>query len=173
MSKQQEALKFLDDLDSFADVPPNPAPGTSGEAEALAFLDEMTQKATEPPKPSHPVSRSGTPGLRKSTERVKLGGSGGGSTPSPSASTASLVKQPKPVPDQPASSNSTTAASSPWGWGSVSTVWSTASAAIQQAKTAVDEQVKALPTNEQARKWSEGVIGYAKSAQLDKIGLSS
>lgn len=34
----------------------------------------------------------------------------------------------------------------------------------------VDEQVKQLPKNEQARKWGEGVIEYAKTAQLDKLG---
>jgi hypothetical protein len=57
-------------------------------------------------------------------------------------------------------------ASGGWGWGSV---WSSASAAIQHAKSAVDEQVKHLPKNEQARKWGEGVIEYAKAAQLDKL----
>jgi hypothetical protein len=37
----------------------------------------------------------------------------------------------------------------------------------------VDEQVKHLPKNEQARKWGEGVIEYAKQAQLDKLSASS
>lgn len=54
-----------------------------------------------------------------------------------------------------------------WGWGSV---WNSASAAIQQAKTVVDEQVKNLPKNEQAKKWGEGVMEYAKNAQLEKLG---
>jgi len=54
-----------------------------------------------------------------------------------------------------------------WGWGSV---WNSASVALQQAKSAVDEQVKYLPKNEQARKWGEGMMEYAKSAQLDKLG---
>jgi len=49
-------------------------------------------------------------------------------------------------------------------------VWTSASAAIQQAKTVVDEQVKNLPKNEQAKKWSEGMIEYAKNAQLEKLG---
>jgi Family of unknown function (DUF5427) len=182
-SKQEEALKFLDDLDSFTPTPqvnvsdttkPAPNLNNEGEAEVLAFLDEITQKSTEPTRPttatSHldrPISRSGTPTLRKSTERVRVGG---GSTLSPSASSSS-TSLPKTAttgtdmtkPDQAMSSGG----GGPWGWGSV---WSTASAAIQQARTVVDEQVKALPNNEQARKWSEGVIGYAKSAQLDKIG---
>lgn len=155
-SKQQEALQFLDDLDSFS--PQQQAAGNAGEAEALAFLDEITQKAAEPIRTStshieRPHSRAGTPTLRKTTERVKLGGA-----PSASSSTSSLSK---PKADQPPG------AAGGWGWGSV---WSTASAAIQQAKTVVDEQVKALPKNEQARKWGEGVMEYAKAAQLDKIG---
>jgi hypothetical protein len=166
-SKQEEALQFLDDLDSFA--PPTEAKsatkkaqagsGNEGEAaEVLAFLDEITQKSTELPARSAAthISRSGTPTLRKSTERVRLGGG-----PSASSSTTS--------------SSSTTTSSSTitpgaWGWGSV---WSTASAAIQQAKTVVDEQVKHLPKNEQARKWGENVMEYAKTAQLDKLSASS
>lgn len=184
-SKQEEALQFLDDLDSFT-PPPGVSPSNSaniatststpgptassneGEAEVLAFLDEITQKSAEHTRPasSHldrPVSRSGTPTLRKSTERVRLGG---GSTLSPtaSASSSSLSRSAeKAKPDQTVAVGGAGA----WGWGSV---WSTASAAIQQAKTVVDEQVKALPKNEQARKWGEGVIEYAKTAQLDKIG---
>jgi len=56
-------------------------------------------------------------------------------------------------------------------------VWSSASAVVQQAKTVVNEQVKSLPQNDQAKKWGEGVLGYAKTAQeyaktaqLDKLG---
>lgn len=180
-SKQQEALQLLDDLDSFtpsseADIS-NSAnkssnagrpTGNEGEAEVLAFLDEITQKSAEPTRAAsvhteRPISRSGTPTLRKSTERVKLGG--GSVSPSSSSSTSlsrtySATEKAKADP-APASRGAS------WGWGSV---WSTASAAIQQAKTVVDEQVKALPNNEHARKWGEGVIGYAKAAQLDKLG---
>jgi len=165
-SKQEEALQFLDDLDSFS--PPTEArstankaqagPGSEGEAaEVLAFLDEITQKSTELPARSAAthISRSGTPTLRKSTERVRLGGGAVGSD-----STRGKEK----ADPQPAGSNPSD--SSAWGWGSV---WSTASAAIQQAKTVVDEQVKHLPKNEQARKWGENVMEYAKTAQLDKL----
>jgi hypothetical protein len=180
-SKQEEALKFLDDLDSFTPTPPvnvsdttKPAPNLNneGEAEVLAFLDEITQKSTEPTRPtiatSHldrPNSRSGTPTIRKSTERVRLGG---GSALSHSASSSSTSLHKTATETAKADQATASGGSGQWGWGSV---WSTASAAIQQAKTVVDEQVKALPNNEQARKWSEGVIGYAKAAQLDKIGL--
>lgn len=186
-SKQEEALKFLDDLDSFAppaDVPtgtraspkPPPARGSADEgeaAEALAFLDEITQKSTEPTRTSVHISRSGTPTLRKSTERVRLGG-GSSLHPSASSSTTSLNRTLSTDSQRgrdnsesyPAATQSQ-GASGGWGWGSV---WSSASAAIQQAKSAVDEQVKHLPKNEQARKWGEGVIEYAKTAQLDKLG---
>ncbi|KDR84795.1 hypothetical protein GALMADRAFT_53664 [Galerina marginata CBS 339.88] len=185
-SKQEEALKFLDDLDSFAPptetgatkvtVQPGPQAesGNEGEAaEVLAFLDEITQKSTEPTRvtTAH-ISRSGTPTLRKSTERVRLGG-GSSLLPSASSSTTSLNRtlsadgQKKPESSPAASSQGQSqTASGGWGWGSV---WSTASAAIQQAKSAVDEQVKHLPKNEQARKWGEGVIEYAKATQLDKL----
>ncbi|EDR16065.1 uncharacterized protein LACBIDRAFT_301773 [Laccaria bicolor S238N-H82] len=177
-SKQEEALQFLDDLDSFAPPPEGKNDSTNqvaattnneGEAaEVLAFLDEITQKSSETTRPTNVhISRSGTPTLRKSTERVRLGG-GPSLLHSASSSTTSLNRvassdggkaKEKEKPDMQSSAS--------WGWGSV---WSTASAAIQQAKSAVDEQVKHLPKNEQARKWGEGVIEYAKSAQLDKIG---
>ncbi|KAF8168300.1 maintenance of telomere capping protein 1 [Crassisporium funariophilum] len=191
-SKQEEALQFLDDLDSFApptdtsenankpqaSVAPGAPSGNEGEAaDVLAFLDEITQKSAEPTRPTTAhISRSGTPTLRKSTERVRLGG-GSSLLPSASSSTTSLNRtlssdssrgRDKAETHQAASSQSQNQASSgAWGWGSV---WSTASAAIQQAKSAVDEQVKHLPKNEQARKWGEGVIEYAKTAQLDKLG---
>ena len=188
-SKQEEALKFLDDLDSFAPPPTDSAAGTptnakssppagsanEGEAaEVLAFLDEITQKSTEPIRTTTgQTPRSGTPTMRKSTERVRLGGSMLSS--SASSSTTSLnrtanISQEKAESQAVSSSSSKPAASSAggWGWGSV---WSSATAAVQQAKSVVDEQVKHLPKNEQARKWGEGVYEYAKTTQLDKIGM--
>ncbi|KAK7058288.1 hypothetical protein VNI00_001919 [Paramarasmius palmivorus] len=179
-SKQEEALQFLDDLDSFTPIAEggsvsapsqsgNPATaGNEGEAEALAFLDEITQKSSEPTKSTiapidRPLSRAGTPTLRKSTERVKLGGS------SLAPATSSRASTP-PTHSKSASGSGGAPAQAPaaggWGWGSV---WNTASAALQQAKTVVDEQVKNLPNNEQARKWSEGVMEYAKQAKIDKL----
>ncbi|KAG6897927.1 hypothetical protein C0992_009079 [Termitomyces sp. T32_za158] len=177
MSKQQQALQFLDDLDSLAPPPESethnstnkpsstvPPAGNEGEAAVLAFLDEITQKSAEPTRPAsvhteRPISRSGTPTLRKSTERVRLGG---GSVSPATSSSASLSRTSSAI-----GKAKTDTAPASWGWGSV---WSTASAAIQQAKTVVDEQVKALPSNQHARKWGEGVIEYAKAAQLDKFG---
>lgn len=185
-SKQQEALQFLDALDSFTPPPnvegkqttnPDTAAPEGEAAEVLAFLDEITQKSSEPThtRSATPAnvthSRSGTPALKNRTERVRLGG--GGSASSSSTSLHKTNSSPNTTDgkassaDQPADGPTSNENAGSWGWGSV---WSTASAAIKQAKSAVDEQVKALPHNEQARKWSEGVIEYARNAQLDKLG---
>ncbi|KAH9996596.1 maintenance of telomere capping protein 1 [Russula vinacea] len=183
-SKQQEALQILDDLDSLspdahapgvdaAAAPTPPITANPGEAaEVLAFLDEITQKSSEPTRPAaslvdRPLSRSGTPTLRKSTERVKLGGS---SLTNPGSSSARGGQESTPEHERQPSGGG-------WGWGNV---WSSASSAIQQAKSVVDEQVKSLPTQD-AKKWREEVLGYAKNAQeraqeyaktaqLDKLG---
>ena len=176
-SKQEEALQFLDDLDSLNAPPPlaqgdlkssstaiKAPPANDEAAEALAFLDEITQKSAEPKRSTHPdrpISRSGTPSLRKSTERVKVGGGSPAPLLPPSSSPA--PKADVCVPSQPPPAES----SGGWGWGSV---WTSASAAIQQARTVVDEQVKNLPKNEQAKKWSEGVLEYAKNVQVEKLG---
>ncbi|KAF7310635.1 hypothetical protein HMN09_00606300 [Mycena chlorophos] len=172
-TKADEALAFLDDLDSIPDAAPsttNPSTtqSTGGEAEVLAFIDEITQKSAEPtPRSTHlerPASRSGTPTIRKSTERVRLGASNTSLLRTPSSSS---LKKDAAASASAADPVGAPAAAGGWGWGSV---WNSASAALQQAKSAVDEQVKYLPKNEQARKWGEGVIEYAKSAQLDKLG---
>lgn len=169
-SKHDEALQFLDDLDSLPPAPPSKSDGTAGKgeggnegeaAEVLAFLDEITQKSSEPTRTttSHlerPTSRSTTPNVRKSTERVKVTASSGSSSPLPAKSATPTQEE-----------NKSAAAAGGWGWGSV---WTNASTVLQQAKSVVDEQVKHLPKNEQARKWGEGMLEYAKAADLDKLG---
>jgi len=183
MSKQQEALQFLDSLDSLnVSVASKPsesattqAPPSTNEAEALAFLDEITQKSSEPTKTTTVPTmqpRTGTPrtasriSLRKGADGVTISRS---SSPAPSVPGQSRVAAAVPEKMTPSSSPSAdqTGASS-WGWGSV---WSTASAAVKQAKTVVDEQVKYLPKNDQAKKWSEGMMEYVKNTQLDKLGI--
>jgi hypothetical protein len=184
-SKQEEALQFLDDLDSLNPASP---PQTSAKsaptaprsdeptneaeaAEALAFLDEITQRSSEPTRTAthfdKPISRAATPSLRKSTERVKVG-SGSPAPVLPSSSSASHFVRADPSAANKQDPTQTSGSTSGWGWGNV---WTSASAAIQQAKTVVDEQVKNLPKNDQAKKWSEGMMEYAKNAQLDKLGL--
>ncbi|KAI0307556.1 hypothetical protein B0F90DRAFT_1674732 [Multifurca ochricompacta] len=174
-SRQEEALQILDDLDLLSPDSHNqsidPATTNPGEAaEVLAFLDEITQKSSEPTRPTtslvdRPLSRAGTPTLRKSTERVKVGGSsltGPGSSSgrgaSPSTSLSNLVPTEK---QQAAIEREQQPSSGGWGWGNV---WSTASSALQQARSVVDEQVKGLPTQD-TKKWREDVLGYARSAQ--------
>lgn len=170
-SKQDEAAKLLDDLDNL-DINPGASTAASGPpghaqvsnegqaADVLAFLDEITLKSSEPTRTtsSHierPISRAGTPTIRKTTERVKLGGG----TPS----------QPKSVDTGSTTTTPGTAqteGSGGWGWGKV---WTSASAAMKQVQTVVDEQVKHLPTND-AKKWTEGMMEYAKTSQLEQIG---
>ncbi|KAL1691979.1 maintenance of telomere capping protein 1 [Schizophyllum commune] len=178
-SKQEEALAFLDDLDNIAPPPPEastgggappaaaaPKPG-EGEAEFLAFIDEITQKSAEPVpqvktrSPAATLSRSGTPTVRKSTERFKLSSQGRATPPAPAAAASeksSGASEPQEAPQAEGGSGGG------WGWGSWNTgsVWN----AVQQARHVVEEQAKNLPQNEQARKWGEGVIAYANKANL-------
>ncbi|KAG8983345.1 hypothetical protein FRB90_006104, partial [Tulasnella sp. 427] len=190
MSKSKEALALLDDLDSFTPVPAHPPPASTASthksktknaslttsnppppavtppppvvndkdaADALAFLDEITQKSAEPRKPVRVTlgggSRPGTPSVRRSAEQPSKP-----ATESAAASTAAASTA--------AASAASPAKAGGWGWGSV---WNTASAAIAQAKEKVDEQVKNLEQNEQAKKWGEGMMSYVKQAQLDKL----
>ncbi|KAF8140030.1 maintenance of telomere capping protein 1 [Boletus edulis] len=172
-SKQEEALQFLDDLDN---LQPSAGPPTHHQSahtsnegdptEVLAFIDEITQKSAEPTRLTAPISRAGTPSLRKGTERVRVGVHPSSSTTSlsgKSESTTGVVPTTKPESVAAATPSS----SGGWGW---SDVWSSASVAYQQARSVVDEQVKNLPKNEQVSKWGEGVLEYAKTAQLDKLG---
>ncbi|GJJ09591.1 hypothetical protein Clacol_003814 [Clathrus columnatus] len=206
MSKQQEALQFLDDLDSLnADTvavsPPadpsnmdktsstGPATATTAEgrneAETLAFLDEITQKSiAETQRTTTPLvagrSLSSTPrtasriSLRKGVDgNVSLSRSG---SPAPGRIEATSVPVAASTSGSGGPTSSSAAPAGSWGW---SSVWSTASAAVKQARTVVDEQVKNLPVsipnvpipnNEQAKKWSEGMFEYVKNTQLDKLG---
>ncbi|CAE6489627.1 unnamed protein product [Rhizoctonia solani] len=187
-SKQQEAQDLLNDLDSLGAPPPvnrksgsSPAPpsaGVSGEgAEALAFLDEITQKSSEPTKstpapvakPTERIRLSVTSNPRRSVDSSRAGTPvsriASTATPPPNASTSQTATTEENAPAVSAGS---------WGWGSV---WNSASAALQQARTVVEEQAKHLPPippaaaarGELARKWGEGMMEYVKNAQIDKI----
>ncbi|KAG9126420.1 hypothetical protein FRC07_003524 [Ceratobasidium sp. 392] len=187
-SKQQEAQDLLNDLDSLPAPPPvnrktgsSPVPGTvagSEGAEALAFLDEITQKSSEPTK-STPAP------VAKPTERIRLSvannprrsvESSRATTPLsrvPPTGTPPITSSALPAVDTAAPA-APAAAPGSWGWGSV---WTSASAALQQARSVVEEQAKNLPPmpsaaaarTEQARKWSAGMVEYVKTTQFDKI----
>ncbi|KAI0034938.1 maintenance of telomere capping protein 1, partial [Vararia minispora EC-137] len=171
-TKQEEVLEFLDNLDNFTPESSDEPSGVTPQRDAsdvLAFIDEITQKSTEPTRTTidRPASRAGTPGsLRKSTERVKVGGPGRQASSASLRAQAASPNEPVPPP-APASTSALAGVAGGWGW---SSMWSTASSALQQARNVVDEQVKHLPRQEQAMKWREGMIEYAKNAQLDKLG---
>ncbi|CAE6516597.1 unnamed protein product [Rhizoctonia solani] len=184
-SKQQEAQDLLNDLDSLGAPPPanrksgsspGPPPAVDGEgAEALAFLDEITQKSSEPTK-STPAP------VPKPTERIRLSvpNNPRRSVESSRAGTPVSRVPPTATPPNASTSQTTTEDNAPgistssWGWGSV---WGSASAALQQARTVVEERAKHLPPippvaaarGEMARKWGEGMMDYVKNAQFDKI----
>lgn len=187
-SKAEEALQFLDDLDNLTPGPGAPganngAPANSTNpsdpADVLKFIDEITQKSAEPTRPAaasleRPASRASlTAGsARKATERVRVGSpapSSAGSAAAPKVDASSRASTPA---RQEASTDAADAASANkggWGWGSV---WSSASAALQQARSVVDEGVKHLPKGEQAAKWREEVMNRVplNKEQLEKLG---
>lgn len=171
------------------------------EADALAFLDEITQKSqmaasgarSTPPSIGLSAGRSlsSTPrtasriSLRKGADgnvSISRSASPAFGKPESGAATTTTTNSGGTNSSQAAagagvsSSGASTAGGGSWGW---SSVWSSASAAVKQARTVVDEQVKNLPVaipnvpipnNEQAKKWSEGMLEYVKNTQLDKIG---
>jgi len=179
-SAQSEVDAIFKDLDSL----PNPiVSGTSSgrtapkgndpqAIQALAELDDLAKTAVDTTASksrltavSSGISRPSS----RATERVSLSGlkakSAASAEGSAAGSQSATPPAAAPVPPQAAARSS----ESSWGWGSV---WDSASAAIQQARTVVDEQVKSLPNvpqPEQARQWREGIVGYVKSAQLDKL----
>jgi hypothetical protein len=180
MSKDnKDVLQFLDSFDDIPDTSvrskqpkpsvvgdgtPGGAAGAGEAAEALAFLDELTQQSSRP-------TRVLTPGPRvRNTASPAPGGAarssapGAGNVPisnnglSASQAAASSKNDGAVKADEPSGGG--------WGWGSV---WTSASAALAQAKNVVEEQVKTLPS-EPAKKWSEGLATYVKATQLDKLG---
>ncbi|KZT52755.1 hypothetical protein CALCODRAFT_486874 [Calocera cornea HHB12733] len=187
-SKAEEALQFLDDLDSFTPVPPAtgapaepsataataPAPGET--ADVLAFLDEITQKSSEPPKSTASIlaaSTSRPPSATPGISPTLAPGAARGSTDSARSNRASPIPSARQQAQQAAVAqvpgHDRTPSQGGWGWSGVGGLWSTASSALQQARTVAEEQAKQLQTNEQAKKWTDGVMGYVKSANLDKL----
>lgn len=173
-SAQSEVDAIFKDLDSLPNPPVTGAPTSRGAPkssdsqaiQALAELDDLAKTATDSPSKSRltaigsGISRPSS----RATERVSLSSLKAKSAAAAEAATPTRSTTP-PAPAAPTASTSASA----WGWGSV---WTSASAAIQQAKTVVDEQVKNLPNvpqAEQTRQWREGLVGYVKNAQLDKI----
>ena len=177
MSKDnKDVLQFLDSLD---DIPGAPGaskpskPSTTGQgtqpgeaAEALAFLDELTQQSSRPTRVLTPGPRvrnapSASPGPAAAAGRSSTPVNAPATAPSGLSASQLVSRNDGAVKaDEPSGSGGG------WGWGSV---WTSASAALVQAKNVVEEQVKILPS-EPAKKWGEGMITYVKQTQLDKLG---
>jgi len=182
-SAQSEVDAIFKDLDSL----PNPTvSGTSSgriapkgndpqAIQALAELDDLAKTAVDTTASKSRLTAVGSGISRPSsraTERVSLSGLKAKRAASAEGSAAGSQSATPPAAT-PLPPHAARSSESSWGWGSV---WNSASAAIQQARTVVDEQVKSLPNvpqPEQARQWREGIVGYVKSAQLDKLSRLS
>jgi hypothetical protein len=165
-SKAEEALAFLDNLDSLdaetpadapaavgsarpstdsanrKDEPAEPAPDAEA-ADALAFLEaQINQKRAPLSKPSASTPRTGSPAL------------GASGTPAGAPKAAPAPASPAPAP----ASEPQPAASGGWGWGGGS-FWSSATSAIQSAQRVADEQYRKVRT--------EGVSGIRD--QIDQL----
>lgn len=177
-SAQSEVDAIFKDLDSLPNPPVAGAPSTGrtaakgGESQAiqaLAELDDLAKTATDTStsKSRLSVAGSGIPRpSSRATERVSLSSLKAKNATAAEAPTSSQSTTP---PTAAPTAQSASSGGPSWGWGSV---WNSASAAIQQARTVVDEQVKNLPNvpqAEQTRQWREGLVGYVKNAQLDKL----
>lgn len=216
MSAQKQVDDLFKDLDSFPKGIPTArsttpglgtgtSPADSSAIQALAELDDLaktdTPAITAKPRLGGAAANISRPSSR-ATERVSLSSLKAKSAAEAQAASASASANPSPITPSPLRQPEPTSlpSSSSWGWGSV---WNSASAAIQQAKTAVDEGVKNLPNvpvnipknipnmsnmpsisnlpnmpnipqtaaaAEQARQWREGLMGYVKNSNLEKIG---
>ncbi len=159
---QQEAEALLKDIDKFSIPSGSQASGNASAAQqgdalqAIEFLDQITKVSEAPLKPKLLSNTPSRPASR-ATERVSL--------------PALKAKSAEPIPSVPTPED--TGSQSPTGWNWGSSVWSSASAALQQARSAVDEGVRnihSVPQAHQTRQWRDGLIEYVKSAQLDKLG---
>lgn len=168
----------------------------TGDAQSvLDFLDEINQRSSTPTAslqnaiPS-PQTRVRTPALSRSGSTAAIASLPRRSFEGRASPAMTPAVLPESIPQQSTTSSSSEQppAADAWGW---SSVWNQATTIVQQARTVAEEQVKtasgaaslsagigglgeglmkALGENEQAKKWGEGVINYAKAAHLDKLG---
>ncbi|BGP37371.1 hypothetical protein JCM10450v2_001280 [Rhodotorula kratochvilovae] len=193
-AEAQSVLDFLDEITQRSATPTAPAapralekkpsvPTSLGRSTSRQNLAGTAAGAAQPPRRSTDSVRSA---------RSVPGAAGAGVSPKPAAAAATPAPAPAPAPaqEQPAAQEQ-----GGWGWSSMwsqaTTVVQQASHLAQQARTAAEEQVmsaassagaaggiaglgeglmKKLGENEQAKKWSEGVMSYAKGAHLDQLG---
>ncbi|KAM0751697.1 hypothetical protein T439DRAFT_324897 [Meredithblackwellia eburnea MCA 4105] len=194
----QSVLDFLDEITQRSSTPTtkSSATGDANLAKKSSYssgLNRSTSKTSIAGGAAGPGGASVT-ASRKSGESIRsIRSTGPGATPGgDSPSLAPAV--PAPVASEQSSPSPATQSGGGWGW---SSVWSQASNVVhqatviaQQAKDVADQQIKnnapgiasgidgirgnvlkALGENEQAaKKWSEGVLEYARGANLDQIG---
>lgn len=168
-------------------------PNSEDAQSVLDFLDEITQRSSAPTPPINPLTRreSRTNVLSAAVATPRRSGESSRSVVTPKLEAATLPESTSGKSAAPVVAE----AEGGWGWGSVwsqaTNVVQQASQIAQQARTAAEEQVraaqtnaaglggigglsegfmKALGENEQAKKWSEGVMEYAKGAHLDQLG---
>lgn len=175
------------------------APASAEDAQSvLDFLDEITQRSSTPTAAVPKRAAGANPSLSRSGSRTnvlsavgvssRLSGESIRSRSSPASDSPVMTAAalPEAVETPPV------AAEGGWGW---SSVWNATTTIVQQAREVAEEQVKtasstvsgatgltggiggigeglmkALGENEQAKKWGEGVIQYARAAHLDQLG---
>ncbi|GAA5924780.1 uncharacterized protein JCM15063_005730 [Sporobolomyces koalae] len=204
----QSVLDFLDEITSKTTSPPPPSTRTTLDKKpttpmrttgSRTNLSQIASSSTQPPRRSTDSVRSqrSVPSSSTAADRASPA-SISRTLPSTSTSTASTATSTAAGASAPAAATATPpsqpqpAQTGGWGW---SSVWSTASTAINQAsqlahqaRTVAEEQVKANAgglgeglmkawnhegTGEDGsgvRKWTEGVQGLVKGANLEGLG---
>lgn len=167
-SKAEEALAFLDDLDNLDAPPVSSEPVVPDQAPARPSTDSA--RKSEPTEGEPAASKEAEDALAFLESQIKqkraplsVGtgiGSGSSRTASPQLSGASNTAAQAPAPE-PEASGSGTAAAAPSGsfWGMSSSLWSSASSALQSAQRVAEEQYSKVKT--------EGVSGLRD--QLDHL----
>ena len=174
-------------------APDNPAEAQS----VLDFLDELTQRSATPVAPVPPrasLDRKNSRGsLRANTPNAGTASSQSNSpavglSSRPTSGLGIRAEQASPISPAVASSSAQHEADSPaaaaggagaWGW---SSVWSSASNVMKQAREVAEENLAKTGVNlpqsvlaisnsqqENAKKWTEGVLGMVKGVDVEKL----
>ncbi|GAA96652.1 uncharacterized protein L969DRAFT_90566 [Mixia osmundae IAM 14324] len=153
-------------------MPTSTQPSSRPESPALSSTSMNASHSGASPK--EPVTRVSSRGsLRAAQGVVEQARAQRRSTNEAAAQRAS--PKPAPVASPPAVAQESAGG---WGW---SSVWNSASTVIQQARTVAEENLHNLPQlpqglqaqvdaqGAQAAKWREGMLGYMKSMDVDKL----
>ncbi|TXT08752.1 hypothetical protein VHUM_02880 [Vanrija humicola] len=154
-SKAEEALAFLDDLDNLEPAPgaDASAPPTTGSARPSTETAAKPEAEGPPPAEADAEAASALAFLEAQINQKRAPLSGAGSTPR-TATPTTAAKAAEPVAASPPP-----AATSGWG---MSSLWSSASSALQSAQRVADEQYKKVR--------AEGVAGVTGSLEHLNVG---